>query len=244
VDILKESFKWVMVDMRKAVIFMFVVTFLFSSLEAFVISSVLNTAGNDASVVSQQAVFGVSAIQNAKVLILTSFLCFFVTKVISAGLGAWGQVKAQFHAFFFGMFIGLLMALMAGSLINFVFKEQSLEIQMLGIAILFGLFMIMGYWHYYIMYTVRRKMAQSGVKYGTAVMLRDSFSIFKHWKYVIGFAGMSMLIMVLAIAAGSTISILIENAYVSSLVQSAFYPFTAVALVWYAKSVYYHYAQP
>jgi hypothetical protein len=244
VDILKESFKSVFFDMRKVAILMFIFTFLFSAIEMFFVGSAFDTLGEGNGVISSKSILTLSIIQNIKVLIITTFLCFFVTKAVSARLGAWGQVKAQFHAFFFGVFIGLIMAMIAGSLIGFFFDEATMEVQIFGITILFGLFMIIGYWHYYVMYNVRKKMQYSGVKYGLGVMAKDAFSIFKHWGYVLPFAGMSLLVMVASVAISSSVSVLTENQYASALLQALFCPLSAVVLVWYTKSIYYHYARP
>lgn len=243
-DILKESFNWVFNDMRKTVVFMFFSVLIFSVLETFFITSTFNTGGASASQISQESIMFLSVIQNIKVLIITGFLCVFISKAISANLGFWGQIKAQFHAFFFGVFIALILAMASGSLINVLFGDATLEVQIFGITVLFGLFMIMGYWHYYIMYSVRRKMQHSGIRYGLLVMLKDILSIFKHWNYVVGFTAMSLLVMVVSLSANAGISAFAENAYISSLLQSIFYPLSAVILTWYAKGVYYHYAKP
>lgn len=243
-DILKESFKWVFLDMRKVAFLMFIFTFLFSAVETFFVGSAFDTLGEVNGVISSKSILTLSIIQNIKVLIITGFLCFFVTLTLTTRLGAWGQIKAQFHAFFFGVFIGLVMAMIAGSLIGFFFDDATLDMQIFGITILFGLFMIIGYWHYYVMYSVRKKMQYSGVQYGLSVMAKDAFSIFKHWSYVLPFAFMSLLVMIASVALSSSVSVLTENQYISALLQALFSPLSAVVLVWYTKSIYYHYARP
>lgn len=241
---LKDSFKWVIFDMRKTTMLMVVLLVVAALIEAFTVNSAFNVASLNDGDISQSHVIKLSIIQNVQVLILTAFLCYFMSRVIDANVGAWGQIKAQFHAFFFSVFVGLVLAMIAGSLMNFLLAGENLEMQILGITLLFGLFMIMCYWHYYAMYLVRRKMQNMGVKYTTKVMLIDTFSLFKHWSYVVRLSLFMLTITVASVAFSSLISATVDSIYIGTVAKAFFYPFSIVALVWFSLSLRDCYGKP
>lgn len=241
---LKDSFKWVFFDMKKTTILMAVLLASAALIEAFTVNSALNVASLNDGDISQSHVIKLSLIQNSQVLILTAFLCYFISKVIGASVGTWGQIKAQFHAFFFSVFVGLVLAMIAGSLMSFFFEGGNMEMQIIGITLLFGLFMIMCYWHYYAMYLVRRKMQSMGIKYTTKVMLTDTFSLFKHWSYVVRLSLFMLAVTVVSVAFSSLVSATLDSIYIGAIAKVAFYPFSIVALVWFALTLRDHYGKP
>tara|TARA_R110001583_G_scaffold4718_1_gene26860 strand:+ start:20876 stop:21610 length:735 start_codon:yes stop_codon:yes gene_type:complete len=244
VDRVKDSFKWIFVKMRKPTFLMVVLLMIAALVEAFTVNSAFNLASLNNGDISQSHVLKLSLIQNAQVIILTAFLCYFISNAVNANLGIWGQFKAQFYAFFFSVFVSLILAMVAGSLIRFFLDDSNMEMQILGVTILFGLFMVMCYWHFYTMYLVRRKMQLMGIKHTTKMMLCDTFSIFKHWGSVAELSFSLLLITVLSIGCSSVISTAIESVYVSVITKTLFYPLSAVALVWFSKSLSDHYAKP
>lgn len=230
--------------MKKPTIIMTLLLTVVALIEVMTVHSAFGVASLNDGDISQSQVLKLSLLQNAQVLILTGYLCYFVSKVIGANVGFFGQMKAQFYALSFSVFVGVVLAMVSGSFIGFFLDGANVEMQILGITILFGLFMIMCYWHYYAMYLVRRKMQNMGVKYSAKTMLLDTFSIFKHWTYVIRLSVAMLAVTVSSVMSSSLISAMSDSMYLGVFSKAMFYPLSVVVLVWFSLRLRDHYAKP
>ena len=206
--VLKESFNWVFKENLKMLLWMFFYILVISVIEKSLVNGALDTEGVNPTAVSQANVFWLSMIQNLKVLAITFFMCSYSMRSVNVKLGVWKQVKIQFYSVFAASVLGLFMALLASGVLSLILGDSEPEIRILITMFLFGLFMIVFYWHFFVMSIVRNK---------TSFMEKvlNSFSVFKHYKFVLGFMLLSFLTMLFSAAGATFVQSLVGNGYLS-----------------------------